>query len=277
MPPPVTHSCTRIVGVGRRRIKPVSFRVIPVIDLKGGIAVHAVGGRRDQYQTLRSVWQASASPIALTAALRDGLGIDRLYVADLGAIEGRPPDAPLYELLDREGLQVWLDAGVRNRTALEPLMRPGLNSLQIVVGLESVEGPAELGEIIDHVDRDRMIFSLDLDEGKPRTARGAAWPSDDSLEIASQIIDLGIRRLILLDLARVGTGRGVGTESLLARIQARCGGIDIAVGGGILDIDDVLRLKEQGVAAVLVGSALHDGRIGRRELERITSQTAEER
>ena len=93
MPPPVTHSWTRIVGVGREVITPLSFRVIPVIDLKGGMAVHAVGGRRDQYRPLRSVWQASASPIALAAALRDDLGIDRLYLADLDAIEGRPPDS----------------------------------------------------------------------------------------------------------------------------------------------------------------------------------------
>ena len=96
----------------------------------------------------------------------------------------------------------------------------------------------------------------------------------DTLERAAQSGPLSAS--LLLDLARVGTRRGVGTESLLARIRSRCGGIDIAVGGGILDIDDVLRFKEQGAAAVLVGSAVHDGRIGRRELERIAPETAQE-
>src|SRR5438445_9777678 len=83
IPPPVTHSWMRIVGLGREVITPVSFRVIPVIDLKGGMAVHAVGGRRDQYRPLRSVWQGSPSPIELAAALRSGLGIDCIYLADL--------------------------------------------------------------------------------------------------------------------------------------------------------------------------------------------------
>jgi phosphoribosylformimino-5-aminoimidazole carboxamide ribotide isomerase len=238
------------------------------------MAVHAIGGRRDQYRTLRSVWQANASPIALALALREGLGFDRLYLADLDAIEGRPPDALFYGQLAREGLQVWLDAGVRDWMALGALLSLEVHSLQFVVGLESVDGPSELGEIIDRAGRDRLIFSLDLDEGMPRTARGSAWPSANPIEIALQVVELGIRRLILLDLARVGTGRGIGTEGLLAGIRSRCDGIEIAVGGGIRGIDDVFKLKEQGASAVLVGSALHDGAIGRQELARVASHTA---
>ena len=256
-------------------VTPLSFRVIPVIDLKGGMAVHAIGGRRrDQYRPLRSVWQATAAPLALAAALRNDLGIDRLYLADLDAIEGQPPDLALLEGLAEEGLELWLDAGVRDRRSLVPLLGLNPDSLQIVVGLESVGGPNELAEIIERAGRDRVIFSLDLDEGRPRVSPGAAWPSIEPSEVASQVVELGVRRLILLDLAQVGTGRGIGTEDLLARIRTRCVGVEITVGGGIRGIDDVLRVADQGASAVLVGSALHDGRIGRRELERIASQTS---
>ena len=39
------------------------------------------------------------------------------------------------------------------------------------------------------------------------------------------------------------------------------------VGGGITRVEEILELRDAGATAVLVGSAIHDGRIGRRELE----------
>ena len=64
------------------------------------------------------------APLALAAALRDGLGIDCLYLADLDAIEGRPPDLALLDDLAEEGLELWLDAGVRDRRALDAAAGP---------------------------------------------------------------------------------------------------------------------------------------------------------
>lgn len=249
----------------------MSFRVIPVIDLKGGMAVHAVGGRRDQYQPLRSIWQASASPIAMLGELVAGLGIDCVYIADLDAIEGRRVDLELYGRLAEQGVEIWLDAGVRGVGSIEPLLSPGATSLQFVVGLESVLGPVELGEIVGRAGEGRVIFSLDLDRGAPRVPRGAAWTSVEPLAIASQVAGLGIRRLILLDLAQVGTGRGTGTETLLAQIRDAHSRLDVVIGGGIRGPDDVIALKALGAAAVLVGTAIHDGRIGREELVRIAA------
>ncbi len=111
----------------------VSFRVVPVIDLKGGMAVHAVAGRRDQYRPLRSVWQASALPTALAAAIREGLRVPTLYLADLDAINGRSPAIELYDRITAEGLELWLDAGVGDVARLAPLLglvspAPGLSS-----------------------------------------------------------------------------------------------------------------------------------------------------
>jgi phosphoribosylformimino-5-aminoimidazole carboxamide ribotide isomerase len=255
-------------------VTPLSFRIIPVIDLKGGMAVHAIGGRRDQYRPLCSIWQATAAPRDLVGGMREGLGIDGLYVADLDAIEGRPPDLALYRSLAEDGLEIWLDAGVRDRQSILPLMGLDRDSLQVVVGLESVRGPEALAEIVECAGRDRVIFSVDLDRGRARVAPGSEWPDIEPLEIASLVVEVGVRRLILLDLARVGTGLGIGTELFLGKIRTRYPGAAITVGGGIRGVADVLAVADRGASAVLVGSAIHDGRIGRRELERIASFTA---
>jgi phosphoribosylformimino-5-aminoimidazole carboxamide ribotide isomerase len=249
----------------------VSFRVIPVIDVKGGVAVHAIGGRREQYRPLQSRSQATASPIALASRLRDGLGIECLYVADLDAIEGQSGNREFYQRLASLGLAVWIDAGVRDQRDLDAFEGLPAHRFQIVVGLETIKSRAELAAIIERVGRERVVFSLDMDEGRPRTAPGSDWLCEEPLAIASQTIDLGVRHLILLDLALVGTDRGIGTEALMLRIRGQFPFLAVTVGGGIRGIDDVIRLRRLGASSVLVGSAIHDGRIGRRELERIAA------
>jgi phosphoribosylformimino-5-aminoimidazole carboxamide ribotide isomerase len=248
------------------------FRIVPVIDLKGGRAVHAVGGQRDQYQPLRSVWQASPRPIPLAIALREGLGLGSLYLADLDAIAGGPPSLALYPGLAELGLDLWIDAGFVDARSADQLLDLNRPNLSAVVGLESVSGPGGLAGIIERVGADRTIFSLDLFEGRPRSCPGADWMTDDPIEIAGRAIAEGANRLIILELTRVGTGRGLGTDRLLAGIHEAHPEVSITVGGGISGIPEIASLREAGASAVLVGSAIHDGRIGRRELERLDRQ-----
>jgi phosphoribosylformimino-5-aminoimidazole carboxamide ribotide isomerase len=66
----------------------------------------------------------------------------------------------------------------------------------------------------------------------------------------------------------------LGTEGLMTRIQEDHPDIRISLGGGISTIDEVNVLKTAGAHHVLVGSALHDGRIGRRQLANL--KTAED-
>jgi phosphoribosylformimino-5-aminoimidazole carboxamide ribotide isomerase len=77
----------------------------------------------------------------------------------------------------------------------------------------------------------------------------------------------GIRSLIVLDLARVGSGTGIGTEALCQRLAACHPDVEIVAGGGVRGVADLLRLKEIGVHGVLVASALHDGRLRRADLD----------
>jgi phosphoribosylformimino-5-aminoimidazole carboxamide ribotide isomerase len=77
---------------------------------------------------------------------------------------------------------------------------------------------------------------------------------------------------LLLDLSRVGTSRGTGTDDLLVRLVQERPGARFSVGGGISGIDEVLGFRKAGAAAVLVGSALHDGRIGRDELAQLADE-----
>jgi phosphoribosylformimino-5-aminoimidazole carboxamide ribotide isomerase len=249
-----------------------SFQIIPVLDLKSGIAVHAVAGRRAHYQPLQSILHGSSDPLELATALRTLLGLHSLYLADLDAIGGDAPNLALYQQLISSGFELIVDAGLRDLQSAERLHLLDRSSSMIVAGLETIESPSTLGAIVHAMGADRTIFSLDLDDGHPRKAAHSTWRSDHSFGLACEAIENGVNHILLLDLARVGTGRGPGTKGLIEQILARHPEVNVSAGGGISSIAEVLDLKKAGACAVLVASALHDGRIGRSELLSMRAQ-----
>jgi phosphoribosylformimino-5-aminoimidazole carboxamide ribotide isomerase len=236
------------------------MRIIPVLDLKAGQAVHAEAGDRAHYQPLRSVLHGGADPIALARACREVLGADELYLADLDAIAGAPPALGIYQELAEVIPTLWVDAGVRDRSDVPPLLDAGAST--VVAGLETLHGPSALAEVVARTGAARIVFSLDLRAGRPLIDTSSSWGTSDPRLLAGMALALGARRLLLLDLARVGTGRGTGTIPLLrALVASSSPAPEIAVGGGIAGPADLPPLARAGAAAVLIGSALHDGRI----------------
>ncbi len=124
-----------------------------------------------------------------------------------------------------------------------------------------------MAELIALIGPERLIFSLDLNEGRPLTT-ATAFQGATPIEIATMAVGLRVRRLIVLDLARVGVGEGSGTEALCRELRALAPTCELIAGGGVRGTDDLDRLADAGCDAALVASALHDGRMGRPELTR---------
>ena len=245
------------------------MRVIPVIDLKGGVAVHAVGGFREQYAPVRSRLATTADPRDIAAAFAK-LGLREVYVADLDAIGCGELQQELYEAIAQAGLVIWLDAGIRDRRraaeiAALDVPRP-LHG--IVVALESITSLEALAEILDVIGRDRAVFSLDLQHGEP-LADPSAWRGQSALEIALSVCALGIQRMIVLDLADVGTAQGASTFNLCMQLRANehNSNLELVAGGGVRSTADLAMLADAGCNAALVATALHDGSITRADLE----------
>jgi phosphoribosylformimino-5-aminoimidazole carboxamide ribotide isomerase len=243
------------------------MQIIPVLDLAGGIAVHARAGDRHRYETVRSVLapEGNGDPVALIRAFGEVLGAEECYVADLDAIQGGPVQrAVLRELATVEtgfAGSLLVDAGThRPGGGLEVL---SCGASEIVVGLESLHAFGDLTDIVERIGSSRVIFSLDLRLGSPvlhpamQDASGAA----DALSLASQAVEGGIRTLLVLDIGRVGTGCGMDL-GLLDLLRRRFSGVRLLAGGGVLTRRDLDRVRDVGCDGVLVASAIHAGRIG---------------
>jgi phosphoribosylformimino-5-aminoimidazole carboxamide ribotide isomerase len=239
--------------------------LLPVLDLKAGLVVRGVGGRRHEYRPIVSQLTRSCRPVDVAQAFRDHFGLTELYLADLDAIAGGRPALSMYTELRAQGFRLRIDAGVRDAADARPLAEAGVEG--IVAGLETLSGSEALSELCQEFGS-RVIFSLDLKQGRPLN-NVAAWESMDGWAIAEKAVELGVRSLIVLDLTHVGGNGGTGTEELCTRLAARFPEVEVAAGGGVRDVGDVIRLQRCGVKAVLAASALHDGRIRREDLSRI--------
>ena len=239
------------------------MHVIPVLDLMGGRVVRGVGGRRAEYRPVVSRLASSAAPLDVARAFRARFGLTELYLADLDAIAEGEPTFAVYGMLKADGFRLWIDAGVRGVERVRRLAGAGAD--RIVVGFETVAGPGVLAEACARFG-EQIIFSLDLKEGKS-LGDAAPWATDEPEEIAARAVACGIRRMIVLDLARVGVGAGTGTAELCARLAAVHPDVEVIAGGGVRGPEDLRRLRACGVRSALVASALHDGRLTRAEWE----------
>jgi phosphoribosylformimino-5-aminoimidazole carboxamide ribotide isomerase len=235
------------------------MRVVGVIDLKDGTAVHAVRGERERYRPVRSV--IDGDPLSLARAFRSELGLDELYVADLDAIGGKGELSSSIGALAHEA-RVMVDAGVSEPERARALLDLGAH--RVVVGTETLTGPNALDRLLAELPEGAVVLSADLRDGRALSPHPqlAGLPA---LDAVARLHRAGLREAIVLDLARVGTGVGPDV-GLIAEIHAAFPDLELLAGGGVRDVEDLRALGDAGAAGALVATALHGGVIGPREL-----------
>ena len=238
------------------------MKVIPVIDILNGIVVHAVRGKRREYQPLQSTLCKSVEPLEVAKAFKN-LGFSELYIADLDAITGGAENFQvLKRIADETGLKLMVDAGITGIETGEKLLDSGVS--KVIIGTETLLGKSFVGEAVRLFGNDRVIVSLDLKGDKVLVRLGFAG-CKNPMCLLREFKEMRVSRVIVLDLARVGSGEGVNVDFLKKVIEDL--GVDVYVGGGVRDIKDLVELKNLGVSGVLVASALHSGRISLQELK----------
>lgn len=229
------------------------MRVIPVLDVKNGLVVRARMGDRANYRPIETPLARGAQPLDVAEGLLRLHPFGALYVADLDAIEGRARnDATVAALAGRwPGLEIWVDAGLRDEDEIRAWC--SATGARAVLGTESGVTPATLGRLAD---RD-PVLSLDhrgVEKlGDPSIfADAASWPRD----------------VVVMTLARVGGADGPDFDRLVEVRRMAGPERRVFAAGGVRGPDDLDGLTGAGIAGALVASALHDGRLDGRALDR---------
>src|SRR6476661_7111889 len=207
----------------------------------------------------------AASPCGLMRAFRARLGATSCYIADLDAIQGGAVQrVMLRELAQLEtgfAGAIMVDAGAHTPESAFEVLATGAS--QVVIGLETLRAFSDLRSIVRVVGEGRVVFSLDLRMGSPivhpamQDAEGAL---PDALSLAAQATDTGVSSLVVLDLARIGTGCGTDL-GLIEALRKRFPEVRLMAGGGVLARRDLDRMRDAGCDGALVASAIHAGTI----------------
>jgi len=228
------------------------MRIVPVLDLKGGIVVHARRGRRDEYAPLRSPLVEGCDPVAVARALCTACRTTTLYVADLDALAGEPVNEAALMALASVA-EPWVDAGATTPEGATALAHAGV--ARNVIGTESLDP----GAAIDPSGTPPVVLSVDLRDGR-LISPDRELAGRDPAAAAPLARALNVREVLVIDLARVGSGSGPPLDAV-ADLAASLPGVAIYAGGGVRDDADLRALESAGAAGALVATALHEGRL----------------
>lgn len=186
-------------------------------------------------------------PADVVDALLAATTARHIYIADLDAIRrlGGDHTEVIAALTERHPqVEFWVDGGFADADAALALHHA--TGATPVLGSESLTEPNTLAKL--SAAGVPALLSLDYRGGVPL---GAAWAHAPEFWPA---------RVIAMELARVGSEAGP-ELALIARLRAQCPDVAVIAAGGVRDAVDLAALDEAGVPAVLVASALHDGRL----------------
>ncbi|WP_456475603.1 HisA/HisF-related TIM barrel protein [Candidatus Pyrohabitans sp.] len=222
-----------------------NFKIIPVLDIMQGRAVHAVRGERHRYRELKSIFAESSSPVEIAR----NLPYPELYVADLDAIMHRSPNLEVLEKL-ASLKKVLLDYGVRSEDELELASQLGCIP---VIGTETAQS-MEVFEAGVAVWGEELFASLDVKDNEVLSPFLPASPID-----AFKVLEkVGATNIIYLDISRVGTLGSAPWEALKQVLKQKKEKTRVYPAGGIKK-EDMPELKKLGISGLLVGTALHKG------------------
>jgi phosphoribosylformimino-5-aminoimidazole carboxamide ribotide isomerase len=231
-----------------------TFEVVPAVDVQDGQVVQLVGGKRDTGKRYGDPVDAAKRWVEA--------GAETLHLVDLdGAFEGVRANAPAVEaILEAVDVDVQLGGGIRTRADAADLLDRGVN--RVILGTAAVERPELVSEISAEYPGS-VLVSLDAKDGEVVVSGWTEETGLDPAAAAARYEELGAGGILFTDVNVEGRLAGVRTDPVERVVEAV--GIPVVASGGVATLDDVVALRDAGAAAVVVGSALYEGRFTLRE------------
>lgn len=229
--------------------------VIPAVDIREGRCVRLLQGRPDQ----ETVY--SDNPVAVAHSWQDQ-GARFLHVVDLdGAFAGEPKNLDVIkEITGVLKIPVQVGGGIRTLDTIDKLLNLGVH--RVILGTVAINNPRLVGEACRRFGADKIVVGIDSKDGKVAVEGWAATVEKKAGELAREMVDQGVRRVVYTNTSLDGTLSGVDVESTVE--LARETGLQVIASGGVSSVEDIKRLKAAGVAnieGVILGKSLYSGAI----------------
>ncbi|MBV9827708.1 MAG: 1-(5-phosphoribosyl)-5-[(5-phosphoribosylamino)methylideneamino]imidazole-4-carboxamide isomerase [Alphaproteobacteria bacterium] len=228
--------------------------IFPAIDLKGGACVRLVRGEMDSATVFNTDPAAQAQEFAAT-------GFPWLHMVDLdGAFAGRSVNGEAVRAVRRSiALKMQLGGGIRDRAAIDYWLDLGID--RVVLGTAALRDPELVRRAAADYPR-RIVVGIDARDGRVAVEGWAKTSDITAVELAHRFADAGVAAIVYTDIAR--DGALIGVDAAATAEFARQAGVPVIASGGVASLADVTALAQYqhaGVAGVIIGRALYDGRV----------------
>lgn len=231
------------------------------MDLYPAIDIHAGQAVRAPRDDLRDAVPVAPDPVALAERFAAD-GAPWLHVVDLDRAFGVGDQSSLVTAIVRRlAIPVQVTGGVLDADTVAALRDGGAQ--RVLVDASVVADPCRLAGLTDQFAPDSIGVALDVEGGRTwgRHWSGAARPAP--AEVARRAAAAGVILLAVTDVAREGTLAGADVEGAVALMRET--GMEVLVSGGVHAVEDLVRIRDAGLAGAIVGRALHEGRLTLRE------------
>ncbi|WP_448566222.1 1-(5-phosphoribosyl)-5-[(5-phosphoribosylamino)methylideneamino]imidazole-4-carboxamide isomerase [Thalassotalea ganghwensis] len=231
--------------------------MIPAIDLINGEVVRLYQG--DYQQKTNYQYSPKDRQEAYAKA-----GATVMHFVDLdGAKDSskRQLDT-LKTLVDHPTMTIQVGGGVRSEADLKQLLALGAD--RVVIGSLAIKQPELVSQWLTTYGSDAIVLALDIkiDQDGKKTLPTHGWIEDSGVvleDLLAQYQDAGIKHVLCTDISKDGTLTGTNVE-LYKELCQHYPDIQWQASGGIGSLDDIKALIPTGVAGVILGRSLLEGK-----------------
>jgi len=231
------------------------LNIIPAIDILEGQVVRLVKGE------LQNKIVYSDNPIEIAEKL-ETQGAEIIHVVDLDATlttgwnNNQNNTEIILKIIDTIKIPVQVAGGIRSNDAINKMFEK--KAEKIVIGTLAYKNPQVLQQLSkDKVEK--IVISIDQNKG---IVMIDGWRQPSGFKVIEAIkffMAKGIKEFLLTTVDRDGTFNGPDLDTL--SYASNVNGAKIIASGGISSIEDMIRVKNIGCSAVILGKSIYDGKI----------------
>lgn len=236
--------------------------ILPAIDIKDGNCVRLFKG---DFSTAEKV----AADYMETAKGFEKAGASWIHMVDLdGAKEGRPVNTQIYkDVANKTSLKVEVGGGIRNIDTIRQYLSMGIS--RVIIGSAALKNPELVKEAVLNFGSEKIAVGIDSKNGMV-AAEGWLESSDvHYIQLAKEMIKIGVRYFIVTDISKDGTLSGVNTLQLKELSEAVGNACNIIASGGVHTIENIIACKKLGLYGTICGKSIYKGTLDLREAVRI--------
>jgi phosphoribosylformimino-5-aminoimidazole carboxamide ribotide isomerase len=236
------------------------IELIPAIDIIDGKCVRLSQG---DYNTQKVY---NESPLEVAKEF-EANGIRRLHVVDLDG--AKSSHIVNYKVLDQlaghTSLTIDFGGGIKTDEDLTIAFEYGAQ--MVTLGSIAVKNPDLFKSWLHKFGAEKIILGAAVKDNRISVNGWKEESQQELLPFLDGYTQEGIRKVLCTDISRDGMLQGPSID-LYKQIMAQFPDMHLIASGGVSGLDDIIRLDEAGIPAVVFGKALYEGRITLNDLKR---------